>query len=118
MPTIEENLAGWSGYEWKESGDEWSRAWGGSSYLWWCTIFPRIHPFLPAASVLELAPGFGRCTHFLKNFSGHLTLVDLVPRCIERCRERFAADTHLEFHLNDGRSLGMIADSSIDFIFS
>ena len=34
------------------------------------------------------------------------------------CRERFRERSHLRYHVNDGRSLGMVADRSIDFAFS
>ena len=37
---------------------------------------------------------------------------------METCRRRFAADSHLSYHVNDGRSLAMIPDRSIDFVFS
>jgi SAM-dependent methyltransferase len=67
---------------------------------------------------LEIAPGFGRWTHYLKDYCSQLYAVDKSSECIEACRERFAADSHVRCYLNDGRSLSMIRDSSIDFVFS
>ena len=37
---------------------------------------------------------------------------------IEACRQRFRGESHLEFHVNDGRSLEFAADNSVDFIWS
>jgi len=105
-------------YDWSERGDEWSQPWGGTRYVWSITIFPRIQAFLPTTNILEIAPGFGRCTQFLKDFCDHLIVVDLSEKCIRACQDRFCDCNHIEYHVNDGRSLDMIADQSIDFIFS
>lgn len=118
MPTVEENRHTWSHYGWERRGEEWSEAWGGHEAQWWGTVFPRLRPFLPAGTVLEIAPGFGRWTHYLAALCRRLVLVDLEPRCIEACRLRFADLDHLEYHVNDGISLSMVADGSIDFAFS
>ena len=32
------------------------------------TIFPRIRECLPVGTILEIAPGFGRWTHYLKDY--------------------------------------------------
>ena len=118
MPTVEENLQSWSHYDWSQRGDEWSYRWGGTEYVWWGTVFPRVQAFLPANGILELGPGFGRCTQYLKNFCKELTVVDLVERCIEACKERFSDCGHISYFCNDGKSLNMVPDDSIDFIFS
>ena len=119
MPSISENFTSWNNtYEWPNQGDEWSRAWGGSERLWWLTLFPRIREFIPTGTILEIGPGYGRCTQFLKDYCDRMILVDLSPRCIEASRERFASANHLEYHTNDGLSLDMVPDKSIDFVFS
>ena len=119
MPSVEENLVVWDqSYDWPQGGDEWSAGWGGSEAKWFGTIFPRVHRFLPASTILEIAPGFGRWTRYLKDLCESLVLVDLSAKCIEACKERFAASSHIAYHVNDGRSLDMIADESIDFVFS
>jgi len=118
MPSIDKNLAKWSKYNWKNQGDEWSACWGGTGALWHGTILPRIHYMLPSAHILELAPGFGRCTQYLAAQCSHLSIVDLAETCIEHCKKRFAGLNHISFHTNDGTSLAMIADNSIDFVFS
>lgn len=105
-------------YDWKEGGEEWSAPWGGSAAQWFGTIFPRIHRWLPAPTILEIAPGFGRWTNYLKEHCERLEIVDSAQECIEACRRRFAGGTRIHCHQNDGRSLAMIPDRSIDFVFS
>ncbi|RJP19279.1 MAG: class I SAM-dependent methyltransferase [Candidatus Omnitrophota bacterium] len=118
MGTLVQNLDSWSHYDWSQGGDEWSACWGGTDYLWTGTILPRIRAFLPTDTILELAPGFGRITQYLKDNCRHLIAVDLVERCIAACKSRFASSSHIEYHVNDGKSLPMIADGSIDFLIS
>jgi 2-polyprenyl-3-methyl-5-hydroxy-6-metoxy-1,4-benzoquinol methylase len=79
---------------------------------------PRVHTWLPTGTVLEIAPGFGRWSHFLKDMATRLILVDLTERCISECRSRFSAAEHITYHVNDGRSLSMIPDGTIDLAFS
>jgi hypothetical protein len=105
-------------YDWKGAGEEWSAPWGSSGAQWAGTIFPRIHDCLPACTILEIAPGFGRWTHYLKDYCEELWVVDKSSQCIEACRERFAAESHVHCCLNDGRSLSMVPDDSVDFVFS
>jgi SAM-dependent methyltransferase len=119
MGGVEENRAVWeSGWDWSDGGESWSAWWGDTPSLWFGGILPRIHAFIPTGTILEIAPGYGRWTQYLKHSCAHLVLVDLTERCIEHCRERFAADDHIEYHVNDGRSLEMVADHSIDLAFS
>jgi ubiquinone/menaquinone biosynthesis C-methylase UbiE len=117
MPSVEWNRTKWGAtYAWPNEGDEWSAHWGATHALWSFVLFPRIGRFLPAETVLEIAPGFGRFTSYLKQYSERLIAVDINPKCIEACRQKFGDE--VEFHVNDGRSLGMIADNSVDFVFS
>lgn len=83
-------------------------------------IYPRIHKYIEQHNVfmLEIAPGYGRWTKFLKDFSTKLDIVDLSDNCINACQKRFEQDTNIEYHINDGKSLEMIQDDSLDFIFS
>jgi Methyltransferase domain len=105
-------------YDWKDAGEEWSVPWGSSAAQWFGAILPRIRDCLPAERILEIAPGFGRWTHYLKDHCRDLSIVDRTSECIEACRQRFAADLHVHCYLNDGRSLSMIPDASVDFVFS
>jgi SAM-dependent methyltransferase len=115
---IEENRHIWDTlFDWSQRGEEWSLAWGGSEPQWFGCLFPRIHRYLPAATILEIAPGFGRWTRYLLGYSKRLLGVDLSTVCVEACRKRFAGEP-AEFYANDGTSLDMIADQGIDFACS
>jgi hypothetical protein len=119
MPTVEENQATWGeAYEWPDGGDEWSTAWGGVDSQWYSTLYPRIRPFVPTGVILEIAPGFGRWTQFLVDQCDSYIGVDIVEKCIDHCRQRFAAISKATFYVNDGTSLEMVPDGSVDFCFS
>lgn len=119
MPTIEDNRKAWGeGYDWADGGDEWSTAWGGPAMQWYGSLLPRLQNFLPAPVILEIAPGFGRWTQFLREHCDRLIGVDITEKCVEHCRKRFAAEEGLEFHVNDGSSLHMVTDGSIDLAVS
>jgi ubiquinone/menaquinone biosynthesis C-methylase UbiE len=105
-------------YDWKDAGEEWSEPWGSSAAQWSGSIFPRIRNCLPTGRILEIAPGFGRWTHYLKDYCEELWVVDASSECVDACRGRFAAESHVRCYLNDGRSLPMIPDGSVDFVFS
>ena len=85
---------------------------------WYGSLFPRIKSHLPTNRILEIACGCGHWTQYLKDLCKHLTVVDLSEECIRTCQQRFAEDSNIEYHVNDGKSLAMIPDSSIDFVFS
>ena len=119
MPSVSQNLEKWNeDYDWTLGDDNWSHTWGGASAQWFGTIFPRIRRFLPAPAVLEIAPGFGRWSAFLLESCDTFVGVDVSPICVEACRARFAGRRGATFEANDGRSLPMVGDSSIDFAFS
>lgn len=122
MPSVQENLNTWSNYDWTQQGNEWSSPWGGTDNCFFGTIHPRIKTFIPetktGTTILEIAPGFGRWTQYLKDYCQDLIIVDLTEKCIAACQERFADCSHITYHVNDGKSLTMIEDESIDFIFS
>lgn len=118
MVSVKQNKNWWAAYDWDRAGDEWSGPWGGADAQWHASLWPRVRHYLPAGNVLEIACGYGRWTHFLKDHCDLLTAVDLAENCVVACRERFAGDERLRFAATDGRSLPDIADVSIDFAFS
>lgn len=119
MPSLQFNKSTWDGlYDWSEAGDEWSNDWGNPYMQWYGSLLPRIHSFLPAGRILEIACGFGRWTEFLKDACNELIALDLSEECINSCKERFSEVNNISYILNDGSSLNMIEDNSIDFIFS
>jgi SAM-dependent methyltransferase len=120
VPTIEENYREWnSRHAWQDGAEEWSSDFpGGSKTMWFGLLYPRIHHFLPRETILEIAPGMGRWTQYLKDSCKRLIAIDLSDKCIEGCRTRFSAFPQMQFHVNDGKSLEVVEDHSIDFAFS
>jgi len=117
--SIEENKQLWENkYDWSKQGDEWSGAWGGTPFMWYGSIYPRIINFIPTKHILEIAPGFGRCTQYLKDLCERLTIVDLSEKCINACKKRFNSQSNIQYFINDGKSLNFLPNNSVDFIFS
>jgi Methyltransferase domain len=105
-------------YSWADGGDSWSEQWGGPEKQWRGTILPRIRDFVPARTCLEIAPGHGRWTQFLKDLCDQLFVVDLSASCIAACQQRFSNCANIRYYVNDGTSLAMVPDQSVDFAFS
>ena len=119
MPQLEDIRATWdSEAGWSSAGDEWSGAWGGTGQLWHGTLLPRIRSFVPARTILELGPGQGRWTQYLKDLAEEMVLVDVAQHSIDSCRKRFAGSSHIAYHVGDGKSLPTVADGAVDFAFS
>jgi 2-polyprenyl-3-methyl-5-hydroxy-6-metoxy-1,4-benzoquinol methylase len=120
MPDVNWNSKTFAGtFDWHLSGgEEWSEPWGGSEAQWFGSLYPRLHRFLPAHSILEIAPGFGRWTKFLLPACQSYLGVDLSQECVDGCRQRFASTDHARFVKNDGLSLADAPDGQFDFAFS
>jgi SAM-dependent methyltransferase len=119
MPKLADNKTRWDGeYHWRDQGDEWSALWGDPAMQWYGTILPRIKGHVPAHRIVEIACGYGRWTQYLKDLCQNLIAIDLSAECIAASQQRFADCSNLEYHVNDGRSLAMIPDASVDFVFS
>jgi hypothetical protein len=119
VPSVDWNREEWDKrYTWDADGDEWSAPWGGAEAQWKTCLLPRVSRFLPARTVLEIAPGFGRWTQFLLGQCESYAGVDLAPKCVEACKQRYSEAKHAQFFVNDGLSLSMIADRSVDLAFS
>ncbi|SOE82109.1 Methyltransferase domain-containing protein [Caballeronia arationis] len=119
MSNVQFNSQYWDGlYDWQGAGEEWSWLWGGSRAQWLGSLYPRISGFLPAKSVLEIAPGFGRWTQFLLSACDKYQGVDLSQECVDACVARFSQISKGAFFKNDGTSLDCAESGSIDFLFS
>lgn len=120
MPDLAWNKNRWDGeYNWTGRGEEWSEYWGGSEAQWFGCLYPRLHRFLPAENLLEIAPGFGRWTRYLLEYvQGRYAGVDLSRECVDYCLERFSGFSKTEFLANDGLSLDSVEDGLFDLVFS
>ena len=120
MPSVVENQVRWTGHPWERQGHEWSPGGtaAGGEVFWWRGLFPRIYRHLPAVRLLEIGPGFGRWSSHLIRHADQVFLVDVTERCVEHCRRRFGGRGNVHVFRNDGVSLDMIDDASVDFVFS
>ncbi len=119
MPTIDQNKEMWDRtYDWSHAEDDWSAVWGDARTQWSYTLLPRLYPWLPTGTILEIAPGFGRWTQFLAHQCQRMVLVDLSQKCIQACQQRFSNCSHLSYYVNDGKNLDFIPDQSVDLAFS
>jgi len=105
-------------FDWEGKKPQWVHSSVAGDVFWQFVLYPRIQAFVPAGRVLEIAPGYGRWSDYLKDLCDELILIDLAEKCIEACRKRFAAYSHIRFHVNDGRSLEFCERGSVDFVFS
>lgn len=112
--TLEESERKWTAYDWSRKGDEWSDAWGGADAQWHGTILPRIR-LGTVGTVLEIGCGYGKWVPYFGPHCVKYQGVDICSKCIENCQKEFP---ELDFWLNDGRTLNMIEDGSVDFVFS
>lgn len=123
MPSLEENKSWNAKHHWKLDGDEWSNqaAYCKKPYKQWKDsivknfIYKNINH---KSNILEIGSGHGRWTEFLLNKCNKLIIVDLNPKCIEFCKNKFSNFKNIKYYANDGKTLDNIKSNSIDFIWS
>lgn len=122
--TVDANLTKWDqDHNWRQDGDEWKgqARFCGQPYEKWKAslvehfIVPNVHS---DSVVLEIAPGHGRWSKEILGRCKELILVDLSPSCIEHCQQEFAAEDHVTYIVNDGKSLPGVEDGHVDFVWS
>ncbi len=124
MPTVKENLKMWNfKHTWDKRGDEWSNQadFCNQPYDKWkkSLIENFVYKYINKNStVLEIAPGYGRWTEHIIKRAKKVILVDLSPKCINHCKERFREYKNIDYYCNDGKSLDFLKNNSIDFIWS
>jgi SAM-dependent methyltransferase len=67
---------------------------------------------------LEIGCGIGRLLKPLAARCKRVIGIDLAPQMIDFAREYLHAVDNAELHVNDGKSLGMVPDQSVDFVYS
>jgi SAM-dependent methyltransferase len=105
----------WDNYDWSRQGEEWTQ-----SEEWKRSVidFILLEHLPPRTAVLEIGPGAGRWTEELQKRASKLTVVDIAQSCIDACKTRFGSADNLDYHVNDGRTLPFLQDSSIGFAWS
>lgn len=82
------------------------------------SVFKRLFQELDLNNVIELACGRGRHVPHYINLSGHITLVDILQKNIDLCRERFSGDGRISYYKNQGYDLKKLNDEEYTSIFS
>jgi SAM-dependent methyltransferase len=111
--STEANYRMWQYHNWQEH--EWSPSiqWEQDTFSYFVGKYVKKFD-----TVLEIAPGNGRWTHYLLQIANELIAVDLIDKAIEMCKERFAGADNLFLYKNDGRTLPMVRSNCIDFVWS
>lgn len=119
MSSIESNKAYYENYDWSRGGDEWSHYWGSTAAMWHTSLYPRLKPYLPTGTILEIGAGYGRVSNILRYFSRkELILTDIMPLCIEACQKRFEGNPRINCLKTNGTSLAGVPDQSVDLVIS
>lgn len=72
---------------------------------------------LDLENVIELACGRGRhVPHYIKK-AGHVTLVDVLQKNIDICKERFKAENKISYYCNNGFNLEELASDRYSALF-
>jgi len=78
----------------------------------WCELARR-----PGAlTMLDLGVGAGRTTGFFAPLCQRYRAIDIAPRMVAACRERFGGLAHCEFHVADAADLAEIDDAMFDIV--
>jgi ubiquinone/menaquinone biosynthesis C-methylase UbiE len=72
----------------------------------------------PGAVVLDLGCGVGRVARELEPHVKQIHAVDVSEEMIRQARDYVGPGSRIQFHVNDGSTLGHLADASVDFAFS
>ncbi len=82
------------------------------------TYFRKYFDKLDLTNVVELACGRGRHVPQYIDKAGHITLVDILEKNIEFCKERFKGFNKISYCVNNGYDLQAIANDSQTSLFS
>ena len=78
------------------------------------TTFPNIST--SNMKILEIGCGIGRLTNGLLSFFGHYIGIDVSEEMINIAKNRLGDLSNVEFYVNNGFDLNLIADSTIDLV--
>lgn len=90
----------------------------GSSFWSEDSDFLRMFNRLDLTSVIELACGRGRHVRMYMDKAADITLVDILDKNIDICRERFGAYSHIHYYRNNGFNLEQLPSDTYTSLFS
>lgn len=99
-------------YEHAESDEAIKEFWDDASE------FKKMFMKLDLENVIELACGRGRHAVQYAGSAGHVTLVDILAKNIEFCRERFKGLDNITYYQNNGYNLERLEDGTYTALFS
>lgn len=87
--------------------------------LFWSknSIFKKMFNQLDDSNIIELACGRGRHVEQYIEHAGNVTLVDILQKNIDICRERFKNHTNINYYRNNGFDLHDLVSESYSAIF-
>jgi ubiquinone/menaquinone biosynthesis C-methylase UbiE len=113
--TTSYNFKEWSNYNWSQGGEEWNDSEPWKKSLREEVLLTYIRP---GFTVLEIGPGAGRWSLTLASISKKLILADLTENALRACRKKLSEFSNCVYYQNDGKSLPMVDDGSIHYVWS
>ena len=92
----------------------------GSLDVFWGddSVFYRMFQELDLTNVIELACGHGRHVQRYIHQAHRITLVDILQKNIDYCRERFHEDSRIHYYKNDGYDLKKLESDRYTALFT
>jgi hypothetical protein len=109
-------LAAYSGDPWQPNHPYFVVAEKDMAWLWTNLVFPFIEDCDFTAS-LDLAAGHGHNSPFLLELAQHLSIMEIDPGNIEKCRKRFEGLEQISYYANNGFDYRPLEDDSLTFIY-
>lgn len=111
--SIDTNYRMWQNHKWIEG--EWSpsQEWQDDFANYFTKAYGKKFD-----TVLEIGIGIGKWVPYLQEIAGKYIGIDLTDISIEICNKNFSQFPNVQFFKNDGKTLPMVADGSVDFIWS
>ena len=82
------------------------------------TLFYQMFKKLDITDVIELAVGRGRHVQKYIDKANSITVVDILQKNIDICKERYKNYNHIHYYCNNGYDLSELTDNSYTAIFS
>ena len=88
--------------------------------VFWNTESPFYMRFkqLDLENVIELACGRGRHVPEYINSAEHITLVDILQKNIDICKQRFESESKIDYYCNNGSDLSELTDNTYTSLFT
>ena len=120
--SLEEYERNWAAYYHIENMNSYFDMAEGEEMLsrFWSDRYPfyRMFCMLDQTKIIELACGRGRHVQKYLDSAGDITLVDILEKNIEICRERYKDNSKIHYYVNNGKDLSELSDSSYTALFT